>query len=177
MGISITNRQRKARISLARLRRRAAAVLDKLHPPDDSSTGHDIDIAIVGDRTMRKLNRQFRNIDETTDVLSFPSAPFPAEGFSGQGPDDFNSAQEHNHIGDVVISIGEALRQAGEDGVSIDVAIDRLLVHGVLHLHDFEHDSAGGSSRMRRKENALLKMLHGVGLPGYAVRGGAARKG
>jgi hypothetical protein len=46
-----------------------------------------------------------------------------------------------------------------------------------LHLHGFEHDTAGGSSRMRRKENALLKMLHGAGLPGYAVRGGAARKG
>ncbi len=175
MGISITNRQRKARINLARLRRRAAAVLDKIRPPGDSSIARDIDIAIVGDRTMRKLNRQFRNIDETTDVLSFPSGPSPAEGFSGQGPDDFNSAQERKHIGDVAISIGEALRQAGEDGVSIDVAIDRLIVHGVLHLHGFDHDSAEGSSRMRRKENALLKMLHGAGLPGYAVRGGEDR--
>ncbi len=165
MGITITNRQRGVRLSLTPLRRRAEAILENLRSPDKS-----IDVAIVGDRAIRSLNRQFRNFDETTDVLSFPSDPFPADGLPGQGPGDFNSAHELNHIGDIVISIDEARRQAEEDGVSLEVAIDRLLIHGFLHLLGFAHDTARGAARMRRKENRLLELLHGAGLPGYAVQ-------
>lgn len=78
------------------------------------------------------------------------------------------SALELGHIGDIVISIDEALRQAKEDEVDLDVAIDRLLIHGILHLHGFNHHTAKDAAHMRRKENGLLKKLHGGGLPGYA---------
>ncbi len=124
-----------------------------------------LDIAIVGDRAMRSLNRRFRNIDETTDVLSFPSGPVGPER---PGNEISAPALELDHIGDIVISIDEALRQAEEDAVALDVAVDRLLIHGVLHLHGFDHHTARDAARMRRKENRLLEKLHGAGLPGYA---------
>lgn len=146
------------RLNIEPLRRRAEAVLDKLSSSDKS-----IDIAIVGDRAMRALNRQFRNINETTDVLSFPSGPSPDVDAHG-----FLSAEEANHIGDIVVSLDEAREQAQEDEVSLDVAIDRLIIHGCLHLHGFQHDTSAEAARMRRKENQLLKMLHGPDLPGYA---------
>ena len=116
---------------------------------------------------MRALNRRFRNIDETTDVLSFPSGP---TGPESPGPEKFPPALELDHIGDIVISIDEALRQADEDTVALEVAIDRLLIHGVLHLHGFDHHTAREAARMRRKENRLLEKIHGAGLPEYAVR-------
>ena len=141
-------------------------MLDKLRASEKS-----IDVAIVGDRANRSLNRKYRKLDEVTDVLSFPSGPFPPEASPGFAPDDFHSAQDLNHIGDVVISIDEAQRQAAEDRVSLDVAIDRLLIHGFLHLLGFEHETARGAAQMRRKESRLLDLLHGAGLPGYAGQG------
>ncbi len=131
-----------------------------------------LDIAIVGGRAMRSFNRRFRNIDETTDVLSFPPGPSGPESPDPENPDPGNSAPalELDHIGDIVISIDEALRQAEEDTLTLDVAIDRLLIHGVLHLHGFDHHTARDTARMRRKENRLLEKLHGAGLPGYAGR-------
>lgn len=127
-----------------------------------------LDIAIVGDRAMRSLNRRFRNMDETTDVLSFPFAPLSPEGQAAPGSDNYAPTLEINHIGDIVVSIDEAVRQADEDAIALDVAVDRLLIHGVLHLHGFDHDTAREAARMRRKENRLLAKLHGGDLPGYS---------
>ena len=146
------------RLKIGPLRKRAEAVLDKL-----SSSDIIIDIAIVGDKAMRTINRQFRDINETTDVLSFPSGPSP-----DMGTLDVLAAEEANHIGDIVVSVDEARGQAEEDGVSLDIAIDRLIIHGCLHLHGFEHDLSAEATKRRRKENQLLKMLHGPDLPGYA---------
>ncbi len=164
MGISITNRQRRVRIALAPLRRRAAAVLESLRSADKS-----VGLAIVGGRAMRALNRRFRNIDETTDVLSFPSLPFPA-GEPAEGSEiDSIPAREFKDLGDVVVSIDEAVQQAKEDGVSLEVAVDRLFIHGVLHLHGFDHAAARGAKRMRREEDRLLELVHGSGIPAYAA--------
>ncbi len=120
---------------------------------------------------MRALNRQFRNIDETTDVLSFPSAPFPAGEGAGVNDSEMDSipARELSDLGDVVVSIDEAVQQAQEDGVSLEVALDRLFIHGVLHLHGFDHAAARGAKRMRREEDRLLELVHGSGIPAYAA--------
>ncbi|MEE9240831.1 MAG: rRNA maturation RNase YbeY [bacterium] len=140
-----------------------SAVLEDLRSDEVS-----LDIAIVGDRAMRSLNRRFRKIDETTDVLSFPSGPTGSDGPGNPDSEKSVPPLELDHIGDIVISIDEARRQAEEDAVALDVAIDRLLIHGVLHLHGFDHHTARDAARMRRKENRLLEKLHGAGLPGYA---------
>jgi probable rRNA maturation factor len=130
-----------------------------------------VTLAIVGDRAMRALNRQFRNIDETTDVLSFPPAPFPAGEGAGVIGSEIDSipAREFSDLGDVVVSIDEAVQQVSEDGVSLEVALDRLFIHGVLHLHGFDHAAARGAKRMRREEDRLLELVHGPGIPAYAA--------
>lgn len=92
---------------------------------------------------MRRLNRDWRGKDRTTDVLSFPQAG-PAPGL----------------LGDVVISLPAARRQAAAAGRSLGRELDALLIHGVLHL--LGHDHEGGAAqarRMRRLEASLLRRL------------------
>jgi probable rRNA maturation factor len=97
---------------------------------------------------MRTLNRRYRGKDETTDVLSFSLR----EGrFASIQPD---------MLGDIVISIPVAARQARKEGHSIAREIDRLLVHGLAHLLGYDHERGPREARrMARKELALLKGL------------------
>ena len=125
------------------LRRRAEAVLTSLQAGPDSAG-----VALVGDRAMRSLNRRFRGIDETTDVLSFPCRPPQGAGGGGGA-----------YLGDVVISVDEARRQAGEDGEALGGAVDRLLIHGLLHLKGYDHHDRRGAARMRRQERRLGGLL------------------
>jgi rRNA maturation RNase YbeY len=97
---------------------------------------------------MRTLNRRYRGKDETTDVLSFSLR----EGrFPSIQPD---------MLGDIVISIPVAVRQARREGHSISREIDRLLVHGLVHLLGYDHERGPREARrMARKELAFLKGL------------------
>lgn len=97
----------------------------------------DLSVAIVSDRRMRALNRQFRGEDAVTDVLSFPS---DARGF----------------LGDIVIASGVAARQATDAGHILQTEIRVLALHGLLHLLGFDHESddgkmAGVEARLRKK--------------------------
>ena len=144
------------RFSCAQLSRRAEVLLDDLGVSRKS-----IDVALVGNRSIRLLNRKYLEIDEVTDVLSFPSAPFLAVAPHRLGSENNHLNQEKSHIGDIAISIGEAQRQATEDNVSLEVAIDRLLIHGLLHLLGFEHGTIRGDAQMRQNESRLLDLLYG----------------
>jgi len=97
---------------------------------------------------MRSLNYRYRGIDRTTDVLSFSQR----EGqFAGLHP---------QLLGDIVISVPTAARQAREQKHSLSRELERLLVHGLLHLLGYahEHDPAE-ARRMRRKEGLLCKRI------------------
>lgn len=98
---------------------------------------------------MRRLNRIYRGIDAATDVLSFPifqrAAEFPTEG-------DFL-------LGDIVINTAQALAQAKEYGLTAKQELRRLMVHGLLHLIGYDHDTAETYKRMRRKERIILSSL------------------
>ena len=97
---------------------------------------------------MRSLNRQYRGKDQTTDVLSFALR----EGkFSHIQPDV---------LGDIIISVPTALRQAKDAGHELSREIDVLLVHGLLHLLGYDHERGEGEARrMKRRETQLLKRL------------------
>jgi probable rRNA maturation factor len=100
----------------------------------------------LGDSAMRSLNRKYRNKDKTTDVLSFPMH----EGGRGRVQPDV--------LGDIVISLPTAERQARELGHSVRAEIDRLLVHGLAHLVGFDHERGPAAERaMQRKERDLLR--------------------
>jgi probable rRNA maturation factor len=100
---------------------------------------------------MRSLNRRYRGIDGTTDVLSFSLR----EG-------EFSAIQPAL-LGDIVISVPVAARQARELGHSLRREIERLLVHGLLHLLGYDHERGEQEAkRMRRKERQLLRALDAV---------------
>ena len=100
----------------------------------------DVSVAVVSDRRMRALNRQFRGKDIVTDVLSFPANRTP-----GVTP----------FLGDVVIAAGVAKRQAKAAGHSVKTEVRVLALHGVLHLLGYDHDTDEG--RMARVEARLRK--------------------
>jgi probable rRNA maturation factor len=102
---------------------------------------------------MRRLNRDYRGIDGTTDVLSF--AYHESEGVVG--------VNETRHIGDVVISVETAERYARELGLSFDREIEHLVIHGALHLAGYDHETDNGE--MKKLERKLRKELlknHGI---------------
>ncbi len=90
----------------------------------------ELSIAIVGDRKMRDLNKKYRNIDKTTNVLSFSLAE-TADGRSPTGA---------LRLGDVVISYPQVIREAVKEEVLVDDKISELVEHGVLHLLGIHHE-------------------------------------
>ncbi len=109
----------------------------------------EVSVLLVGDKAMRSLNRQYRGKDRTTDVLSFPLR----EG-------RFSRIQPHV-LGDIVLSLPAAARQAKAAGEPCRVEIDRLLVHGYLHLLGYDHEkSPAEASRMEGRERRFRKALH-----------------
>jgi probable rRNA maturation factor len=107
-------------------------------------------VALVGDRKMRDLNRQFRALDKVTDVLSFPAEPGP-EGLT-PAPTPF--------LGDIVIARGRAARQARAAGLTESQEWRRLALHGLLHLLGYDHERDDG--QMERLEHRLRRR---AGLP------------
>ena len=107
----------------------------------------ELSVVVVSDRVMRGLNREWRGRDRTTDVLSFAQREGP-----GGAPDGL--------LGDVVISLETAARQAAERGVRVGVEAERLLIHGLLHLLGYDHErSRPAALRMQRRERALARVL------------------
>ena len=95
----------------------------------------DVELVFVNDDEMRKINREQRGIDKTTDVLSFPY-----EQVAG------------GLMGSVVISTDTASRVASELGHSIECEIALLFLHGVLHILGYDHEIDGGQMRQKEKE-------------------------
>lgn len=92
----------------------------------------EISISIVGDRKMRKLNKKYREKDETTDVLSFSQVEGPAE--PGPSPDRML------RLGDIVVSFPQARKNAAKKEVLIDEEINFLIRHSLLHLLGIHHE-------------------------------------
>lgn len=120
------------------LRRILSKWLPRIAP---ASARGEVCVALVSDRRMRALNRQFRGKDYPTDVLSFPS-------------------DERGFLGDIVIAEGVAKRQAKDHGHSLKIEVQTLALHGLLHLLGYDHETDDG--RMARAEARLRKQ---AGLP------------
>jgi probable rRNA maturation factor len=110
-----------------------------------------LSILIVDDEEMAKLNQQYRRIDRTTDVLSFPMR----EGEFGEIAPEM--------LGDVVISAQTAGAMSEEAGAGFQSILDLLLVHGILHLLGLDHEAGPDrAEQMKLKTEELLVMLgHG----------------
>ena len=104
----------------------------------------DLSVAIVSDRRMRALNRQFRGKDKVTDVLSFPAADRSAS----------SAPSAAGFLGDMVIASGVARQQAREAGHSIQTEVRVLALHGLLHLLGYDHESDNGKWRALKRASA-----------------------
>ena len=117
-------------------------------------TKSELSLELIGDARIRRLNREYREQDRVTDVLAFPIR----EAMTPQV-----RAPTTNMLGDVVISIPTAFRQAQEAGRSMDDELATLLVHGVLHLCGYDHErSPREALRMSRREQQILHMISPV---------------
>ena len=121
--------------AIARFSRREIAefvrrILIALRVDDDI---HEVSIAIVDDEAMRNLNRQFRKKNKTTDVLTFPADESDADPNAKGRP-----------LGDIVISIDQARRQATEQKHSLATEVRYLVLHGILHALGYDHETDSG---------------------------------
>ncbi len=111
----------------------------------------ELSILITGDGKMRRLNRQWRGIDRTTDVLSFSMLEGVGAAESGNAP---------LVLGDIVISAPRALAQAVEAGHSLEEELLFLLAHGILHILGYDHEKgANEKRRMEKKQKELLRSI------------------
>ena len=141
MPVHMQSFVRSVTFDQARLDRLARAILS-----DVGETSAELGILFVGDQRMRSLNRQYRGKDRTTDVLAFAMR---------EGP--HSSARM---LGDVVIAVPTAARQARRGQRSLDEELTVLLVHGVLHLCGYDHErNEKESRRMHRRERMILQSL------------------
>ncbi len=154
MPVVLQNRQRAVAIDRAWLGRTAAAVLAAAR-----AGAAELSLVLVSDRRMRVLNRRYRKKDRPTDVLAFPLLErgqiyFPRRKIN----------LSPVLLGDVVIAMPTAKRQAAALGHSLCDEMARLLVHGVLHLLGYDHErSERDALRMARKEKAILRTVRGEG--------------
>jgi len=137
--IEVVNRQRKREMDDERWRSFAEKVLLKLNLQGRGAT-----VAFVSDRGMRELNGRFRGRRATTDVLSFPAEQAEFEKLS------------EATLGDVIISVERAEKQAAEHGLSFEREVEQLILHGILHLCGYDHETDGGEMnalelRLRRR--------------------------
>jgi probable rRNA maturation factor len=136
------------------LRQRALGVFLREAARAAKLTG-DVSVLLTGDAEIRRLNREFRHKDKATDVLSFPVLHHREH----RGRRDLGGGL----AGDLAISVETAARQAEDAGHALFVELQILLLHGVLHLAGYDHETDEGE--MARKEAALRKRFGlGAGL-------------
>lgn len=112
-------------------------------------------VRFVSDREMRRLNRDYRDKDASTDVLSFPGDYAPGDGGAVADPD--GGFPKLDHLGDVVISVPTARRQAAAAGHGVDREMRVLVLHGLLHCLGYDHETDDGA--MDRLEGRLRRQF------------------
>lgn len=146
MPVHMQSQVRRITFDQARLERSARAILSDL-----GETSAELGILFVGDQRMKGLNHRYRGKNRTTDVLAFAMREARTLHTSRPTPD---------MLGDVVISVSTAWRQAIEAGRSLDEELTWLLVHGILHLCGYDHErSEKEARRMHRRERMLLRSI------------------
>jgi probable rRNA maturation factor len=143
MEIMLQNRKNQTRITNQSLRKKTDLILNAL-----GCNNCEISIVITDDEDIREINKNYRNIDKPTNVLSFPM-------------DDENMVIPGLKIlGDIVISEDTAIKEAQEAKITLDQRISQLLIHGILHLLGYDHEiSEEEDEKMTQKSIELLSII------------------
>jgi probable rRNA maturation factor len=139
-GPVIVNRQRRYRISVARMQRFANTLARRLR------IEHlEFSLVLTNDRAIRRLNHIFRHKNRSTDILSFPASASTAANL------------DNPYLGDMIVSVETARRQAFGRNHTLERELCLLMIHGLLHLLGYNHEVDRGE--MRRMELRLQKEL------------------
>jgi probable rRNA maturation factor len=143
MEVLIDNRQSRHKIPLKKLKQKVQVILDALDCPDG-----EISILIVDDPQIEDLNQKYLNREGPTNVIAFAMR----EG-------EFSDLSPHL-LGDVVISADTAAREAQIAATSTERRFSELLVHGILHLMGFDHETSETDARvMEDRSRELVKLI------------------
>jgi probable rRNA maturation factor len=137
MSVDVVCRVAARKLSLRRLKQTAQKILALVDQPQS-----ELSLALVGNREIQRLNRQYRHKPKPTDVLSFPADDIDAK------------LADRKLLGDIVISVPRAKEQAKAGGWTLAEEIDRLLIHGILHLLGYDHERS-------KKEAHIMRALEG----------------
>jgi len=132
--ITVLNRQRGYRIATGELRDFVEQLAEAI-----PSGAESVAICLVSDPAMRRYNQQFRAIDRATDVLSFPAG-------------EELGAEVGRNLGDILISVATAARQASEAGHSLERELKLLTLHGYLHLLGHDHETDDGEMMQLQRD-------------------------
>lgn len=127
--------------------RRIKSLAQRLLQSENCAEKAEVSVLLTDDENISLLNEEYRGVEGPTDVLSFSQH---------EGEEDFPPSAQENLLGDVVISVETAQRQAAEQGHTLDEEIDVLLVHGVLHLLGYDHAEPDEAKEMFARQEAVL---------------------
>ncbi len=133
--VNVLNLQKKVKIDVGAFRAFSASLISTV----TEATSRTFSVVFVSDDRMKQLNELFCDKDTTTDVLSFPHEP-----------DEFD--RDKDNLGDIVISVEQAHKQAAENGLTLENEIKQLILHGLLHLCGYDHERDVGKMNARELE-------------------------
>jgi len=123
---------------------------------EDVQQPYEINLLVTDNSTIHKLNKKYRRIDRPTDVLSFAYA----EPYSTTENIEFIAPQEDvNYLGEIVVSYPYIMEQAGKYAGSVEDELTLIIVHGVLHLLGYNHETAADAKKMRLRERSITSQI------------------
>ena len=157
MSVLIDNRQEEIKVDEA-LEAFVVQVVEKVLAYEQCEEAFEVSISFVNNQEMRKLNKEYRNIDKETDVLSFPLVEFIEEELNAED-ENAEYIEEEIALGDIVISMEKAAEQSEEYGHSFKRELAFLLVHVMLHLLGYDHDEEASEGEIFDKQEEILKNM------------------
>lgn len=136
-------------LDLELIRQKALKTITEVLKVENFNENAEVSLSIVDKETIHKLNKDYRNVDRETDVLSFP---MDEEAFDNEGNPIFL-------LGDIVICLDVARNQAAEFGHSLEREMMYLICHSTLHLLGYDHIEEDDKEKMRAKEKEVMKNL------------------
>lgn len=150
MQIELSNQQEKLAVT-QEMEDKIIEVLEEAARVHEVNDMAEVSLMLTDDESIHEMNREYRGIDRPTDVLSFALEEGEEEEIFG-GP-------EENLLGDIIISVETAVRQAEEYGHSVEREMSFLALHGMLHLLGYDHMEEEERQEMRAQEKAILAAL------------------
>ena len=138
------------------------SVAEQVLVAQDAGLKAELGLVITNQERVQQLNRSYRGKDEPTDVLSFSMLPEPLVTGEPEASSPFAQPPDGVlHLGEVIISYPQAVRQAEEHRHSVRREIAILVIHGILHLLGYDHDKPELECQMTAKEKEILSCIEG----------------